>query len=70
MSVCHRRTVHDSSSDTAYVISGCQNVGFVWNTSRKGQLMRTCIDLIDNLLRRLFVEIVHYDIRAAGTVKQ
>ena len=49
---------------------GCQNVGVVRSTSRKGQSTRTCVDLIDNLLRRLFVEIVYYDIRAAGTVEQ
>ena len=26
---------------------------------------RTCVDLIDDPLRGLFVEIVHYDVRAA-----
>jgi hypothetical protein len=37
---------------------------------RKGQSTRTCVNLINDLLRRLFVNIVHYDIRAAETVEQ
>jgi hypothetical protein len=36
----------------------------------KRQTTRTCVDFINDLLRRLFVKIVHYDIRAAGTVEQ
>ena len=32
--------------------------------------MRTCVDLVDDLLRRLFVKIVHYDVRAARTIEQ
>jgi hypothetical protein len=39
-------------------------------SSRKGQSMRTCVNLIDDLLCRLFVNVIHYDIRAAGTVEQ
>ena len=37
---------------------------------KQDQAKRTCVDLIDNLLRRVFVEIVHYDVRAARTVQQ
>jgi hypothetical protein len=46
----------------------------MWGLSKaqagREQSTRTCVDLIDNFLRRLFVEIVHYDTRAAGTVEQ
>lgn len=49
---------------------GCQNAMAVQSTSRRRQSTRTCINLIDNLLRRLFVEIIHYDICAAGTIEQ
>ena len=50
--------------------SGRQDVTVVQSTTWKGQTTRTCVDLVDNLLRRLFVEIVYYDIRAAGTIEQ
>jgi hypothetical protein len=32
--------------------------------------MRTCVDLINDFLRCLFVEIIYYYVRAARTVEQ